>query len=373
MAENRDYQASLHLLLADGSERPLDRVIIHVRPAPFTYGASFDTSPRNRVLVWSCAPGDEAAARAALGDTYATYVSTCGAGADQQQFMRLLRSGDYNQFWLVGRHHPLERAVGDELATRVIQGDGLLIAGGDGGSDLFSQASNQSPLGAAYAGTVPTGSYTLQFAPGSAFAGLDAQVTGSPVKVTTTQATAIATTSWGSGTSRKTAITGTYNQLGQGKAVYIGAPPSAFSDRSRAAAVLANAASVLLPGDNAVREGGLARLELYVQGEAPGSPLDLRTQLPAGTAVAQAAADATAVETTAAKRRRRGGRGRSRRAAHTFEAVLDPGTEGYGFWLDGAVRDDALFREHWGDRRALVVTIEADQIVVRPDERSADG
>ena len=30
-----------------------------------------------------------------------------------------------------------------------------------------------------------------------------------------------------------------------------------------------------------------------------------------------------------------------------LEAVLDTGDEGYGFWLDGAVRDDPVFAEHW--------------------------
>ena len=34
-----------------------------------------------------------------------------------------------------------------------------------------------------------------------------------------------------------------------------------------------------------------------------------------------------------------------------------------------AVRDDPVFAEHWADRRAIVVRIEADQIVIRPDDR----
>jgi Tol biopolymer transport system component len=293
LAENRDYQASLHLVLADGSERPLDRAIVHVRPQQLYYGGSFDSSPRNRVLVWACEPGDEAAARTALGDTFATFVPACGSVEQQRLFMRFLRSGNYNQLWLVGRHHPLERSVGDEVGARVLQGDGLLIAGGDGGNDLFANAGNPSPLGASFAGTVPTGTYTLQFAAGSAFAGLDAQVTAAPAKMTTTQATAIATTSWGPANNRKTAITGTYNQFGQGKAVYVGAPPSAFADRTRAAAVLGTVASVLLPAADVARAGGMARFELFTQGEAPGSPLDLRTQLPAGMSVPQLPADAT--------------------------------------------------------------------------------
>ena len=51
-----------------------------------------------------------------------------------------------------------------------------------------------------------------------------------------------------------------------------------------------------------------------------------------------------------------------------FEAVLDTGDEGYGFWMDGAVRDDPVFAEHWASRRAIVVKIDADQIVIRPAE-----
>jgi hypothetical protein len=291
MPENRDYQAGLYLVLADGSERPLDRTIIHVRPVPFIYGASFDTSARNRVLVWACDPGDEAAARTALGDTFATYVEGCGH-EEQLRFMRLLRSGDYNQFWILGKHHPIERGASDELGARVLQGDGLLVAGDHPGFDL-NQGGNLSPFGATFAGKVPPGTYRFQFAPGSAFAGLDADVTGSPARVTTTQATGIATTSWGPANNRKTAITGTYNQFGQGKAIFIGAPPSAFAQPARAAAVLDEAAQVLLPSADVTRAAGMARLELFVEGVAPGSPLEMRTQLPAGMGVPQPPADAT--------------------------------------------------------------------------------
>jgi hypothetical protein len=87
----------------------------------------------------------------------------------------------------------------------------------------------------------------------------------------------------------------------------------------------------------------------------------------------QPAAAAPAAETAeqngegTAKRRRRGGRGRGKRLP-TYEAVLDTGDEGYGFWMDGAVRDDAVFAEHWAERRAIVVKVEADQIIIRPAE-----
>jgi hypothetical protein len=37
--------------------------------------------------------------------------------------------------------------------------------------------------------------------------------------------------------------------------------------------------------------------------------------------------------------------------------------------MDGAVRDDTLFAEHWAGRRGVLVRIEADQIVIRADDR----
>jgi hypothetical protein len=84
---------------------------------------------------------------------------------------------------------------------------------------------------------------------------------------------------------------------------------------------------------------------------------------PAATSEPAAAADGAP-----AKRRRRGGRGRRKRDG--YEAVLDTGEEGYGFWLDAAVRDDPVFAEHWAARRGILVRVEADQIVIRPDDRA---
>ena len=89
---------------------------------------------------------------------------------------------------------------------------------------------------------------------------------------------------------------------------------------------------------------------------------------PAEPVAAAAPVETSAAEPSAAKRRRRGGRGRRRRDG--YEAVLDTGEEGYGFWLDGAVRDDPLFAEHWAGRRAITVRIEADQIIIKPDDRA---
>jgi len=68
------------------------------------------------------------------------------------------------------------------------------------------------------------------------------------------------------------------------------------------------------------------------------------------------------------RRRRRGRRGRGRRKP--LEATFDQGEEeGYGIWLDPAVKDDPTYTEHWEGKRALRVTIEPDRIVL---ERSED-
>ena len=71
------------------------------------------------------------------------------------------------------------------------------------------------------------------------------------------------------------------------------------------------------------------------------------------------------------RRGRRGGRGRRRE----LEATFDHGeTDGYGLWLDPAVKDNPVYAEHWAGRREVTVRIEADQIVIRragspePDE-----
>jgi hypothetical protein len=70
-----------------------------------------------------------------------------------------------------------------------------------------------------------------------------------------------------------------------------------------------------------------------------------------------------------AKRRRgrRGGRGRAKGTDSPIEleAVFDHGDEGYGLWLDGAVREAGVYRKHWQGHADIVVRITADEIVIR--------
>jgi hypothetical protein len=62
------------------------------------------------------------------------------------------------------------------------------------------------------------------------------------------------------------------------------------------------------------------------------------------------------------RRGRRGGRGRRKE----LEATFDHGeTDGYGLWLDPAVKDNPVYSEHWAGKREVTVRIEADQIVIR--------
>jgi hypothetical protein len=101
--------------------------------------------------------------------------------------------------------------------------------------------------------------------------------------------------------------------------------------------------------------------------KSTGAP-PLSAPLPdAPVAEPDAAAEAGGEDGAGRRRRRRGGRGRKQQTG--YEAVLDTGEEGYGFWLDAAVRDDPVFAEHWAQRRALIVRVESDQIVIRADDR----
>ena len=80
------------------------------------------------------------------------------------------------------------------------------------------------------------------------------------------------------------------------------------------------------------------------------------------------AADDGEADPTKRRRGRRGGRGRSKGGADELlelEAVFDHGDDGYGLWLDGAVRDAAVYRRHWQGHADIVVRITADEIVIR--------
>jgi hypothetical protein len=73
------------------------------------------------------------------------------------------------------------------------------------------------------------------------------------------------------------------------------------------------------------------------------------------------------------RRRRRGGRGRGGgRAGAAMQATFDHGDEGYGLWLDPAISDDPIYKEHWADHRPVEVTVEPDRIVIRRSGDSSD-
>jgi hypothetical protein len=66
------------------------------------------------------------------------------------------------------------------------------------------------------------------------------------------------------------------------------------------------------------------------------------------------------------RRRRRRGRRGGRARRKEIEATFDHGeTDGYGLWLDAAVKENPVYTEHWAGKRDVTVRIEADQIVIR--------
>ena len=126
------------------------------------------------------------------------------------------------------------------------------------------------------------------------------------------------------------------------------------------------------------------RQGLTAEGEEPESDVDLRDEIEAeieaelGEVEPEEEEDATdegegegegegeAEERAGGRRRRRrrgGRRGRGRR--RPLEATFDQGEEeGYGIWLDPAIKDDPTYAEHWEGRKALRVTIEPERIVL---------
>ena len=85
------------------------------------------------------------------------------------------------------------------------------------------------------------------------------------------------------------------------------------------------------------------------------------------------AEDEDSEERPARRRRgRRGGRRRPRSKTTTLEATFDHGEEGYGLWLDPAVKDDPVYAEYWAGHRPVEVTVEEDQIVIRRAGEDSD-
>jgi hypothetical protein len=86
--------------------------------------------------------------------------------------------------------------------------------------------------------------------------------------------------------------------------------------------------------------------------------------------------DGSEAEGRPKRRRRRGRRGGRGRRPRALEGTFDHGeAEGYGLWLDPAVKDDPTYSEHWAGQREVTVSIEAEQIVIRRagDAPSGDG
>jgi hypothetical protein len=134
---------------------------------------------------------------------------------------------------------------------------------------------------------------------------------------------------------------------------------------------------------------------LNAEGEEPPADIDLRDEIEAeieaelgepepeeeeaageaseGDGDGEAQGDGDGQERTGRRRRRRRGRrGRGRRKQ--LEATFDQGEEeGYGIWLDPAIKDDPTYTEHWEGRRALKVTIEPERIVLERVEDDGDG
>ena len=61
-----------------------------------------------------------------------------------------------------------------------------------------------------------------------------------------------------------------------------------------------------------------------------------------------------------------------REAESVFEGVLDHGErDGWGLWLDPAVAEDPIWKEHWARVDAVIVKVAEDSIVLEADQEVA--
>ncbi|MDY6793716.1 MAG: CARDB domain-containing protein [Actinomycetota bacterium] len=94
-----------------------------------------------RVLVWVDNEANEAVARSALDELGCFYTVVraeewCGEGilpdwlnfrCGMEDFVFEMRSGRYNQFWILSVEHPIARQYAEEVREKVIQGAGLVL------------------------------------------------------------------------------------------------------------------------------------------------------------------------------------------------------------------------------------------------------
>jgi hypothetical protein len=118
--------------------------------------------------------------------------------------------------------------------------------------------------------------------------------------------------------------------------------------------------------------GGEVDLRDEIEAEIEAAAEEPEEEEPEPEAEAEEAEDGEERERPAAeggerpKRRRRRGRRGGRGRRKELEASFDHGeTDGYGLWLDPAVKDNPVYAEHWAGKREVTVRIDADQIVIR--------
>ncbi|MDX6580938.1 MAG: hypothetical protein QOI10_122 [Solirubrobacterales bacterium] len=104
--------------------------------------------------------------------------------------------------------------------------------------------------------------------------------------------------------------------------------------------------------------------------DADKRPAPRRRRQPAKAAGAPDSGDGDGEAPKRRRRRRRGGRGK--RAGAGMQATFDHGKEGYGLWLDPAIADDPVYKEHWADHRPVEVTVEPDRIVIKRAGEAAE-
>lgn len=221
---------------------------------PLDGSISRTAKARPRVLVWAKSQAQADLAKSALdkaGAFYKMIVSGRDSGdgdddhdddneallfppstggdtgegdAGHDEFVRALRSGVFNQYWLIGGSHPLEGHAGQELVEKVNAGAVLLVAGDDAMNKLTDEIEpeDSNVLGLKSEGMLPASDYAMQVLGSDVTSTGTVEFTGNAAKLELTTAQSLGTVTVGTGKKQQTYSVAAINDYGLGRAVILG-------------------------------------------------------------------------------------------------------------------------------------------------------
>lgn len=226
--------------------------------SPVRVSVSVAATDTVRALAWTGSDAQAELVSDLLRDARASF-KVYRSTSSSVQFLRDMRSGYFNQFWVMPGAHPLPDHVSAELIERVNAGAGLIVADPTAVQSWKLGGADVDVLGIKRIGLLGRG-LTIDFSDSDlGSASVELVGTAARIEATTARVAATARDSRGMGS------TASVNRHGRGVAVYLGFDPSdVVSAASKAAlqAVLERAAALAHPA--AVSDDAMAVVPVTV-------------------------------------------------------------------------------------------------------------